>query len=94
MNEKTATKKTTAKKTTKKQYEIKGVANKIVATSRCAVKINDNYYTIEAMEERTMPLHNVSPSDINIDKEWEALFDSVNQVVDNQIEQIYDMMKK
>ena len=72
------------KKTTKKEYEIQGTPSKISATSRCAVKIRDNYYTIEASEEREFP----SGVLLDMDKEWSALFESVNWIVDTQCEEI------
>lgn len=68
-----------------KEYVSKAKTTKIVATSRCAIKTkNDCYYTIEAQEERT-----IEDSDtVNLEKEWELLFDSVNKVCDNQAEDI------
>lgn len=65
------------------KYEVKGVPTKITATSRCAIKIKDNYYTIELSEERALP-----EADVDIDKEYKALFDSVNNEVDNQMQEI------
>lgn len=84
-----------AKKT---EYNIQGVPTKIAATSRCALCIRDkltgkdNYYTIEALEERTFPSN--SAVALNIDEEWKALFDSVNSVVDAQCEDIIQTFKK
>ena len=67
-------------------YEVKGCPQKITATSRCAVKIKDNYYTIEASEERVFPQGGM----IDLDEEYKALFDSVNGVVDGQMNEILD----
>ncbi len=67
-------------------YEVKGCPQKIAATSRCAVKIKDNYYTIEASEERAFPQGGI----IDLDEEYKALFDSVNGVVDGQMNEILD----
>lgn len=75
---------------TKKQYESKAIINKISATSRGAVKIRDNYFTVEYAEERTIP----ELPDIDIDKEREILWDEVNCVVDNQIQDIINTYKK
>ena len=65
-------------------YELKGKTTRIVATSRGAIKIKDNYYTIECTEERSIP----DPDDVNMEVEWSSLFDSINTVVDNQLGQV------
>lgn len=65
------------------KYEVKGKTTKITATSRCAIKIKDNYYTIELSEERALP-----ETDVDVEKEYKALFDSVNNEVDNQMQEI------
>jgi hypothetical protein len=70
-------------------YEVKGVPTKITATSRCAIKIRDNYYTIELSEERKLP-----ESDVDISKEYEALFNSVNDEVDHQMQEILSVFNK
>lgn len=70
-------------------YESKAKTTKIVATSRAAVKIRDNYYTIEATEERSIP----DVDDINMDAEWKYLWDSTNAIVDNQIQSIVETFK-
>lgn len=72
----------------KKEYESKAITTKISATSRCAVKVRDNYYTIEFTEERA-----VDVLDINLDKERALLWDDVNAVVDDQINQILNTFK-
>jgi len=71
-------------------YEPKGKTTRIVATSRSAVKIFDNYYTIECTEERSIP----DLEDVDIEQEWALLFDSVNLVVDNQIGEIVKTFDK
>lgn len=71
-------------------YEVKGVPTKITATSRVAIKIKDNYYTVECSEERAIP----DVDGVDIEKERQALFDSVNTTVDEQIADIYDTFKK
>ena len=68
----------------KTEYVSKTLSTKITASSRCAVKIRDNYYTIEASEERSI----TDSDNADMDKEWALLFDSVNKVVDTQIEDI------
>lgn len=71
-------------------YEVKGFTTKITATSRVAIKIKDNYYTVECSEERAIP----DVDGVDIEKERQALFDSVNATVDEQIADIYDTFKK
>lgn len=61
-------------------YVSKAKTTKISATSRIALKIKDNYYTLEAIEERSIP----QDETVDIDKEWQLLFDSVNNIVDAQ----------
>lgn len=70
-------------------YEVKGIPTKITATSRVAIKIKDNYYTVECSEERAIP----DVDGVDIERERQALFDSVNATVDGQIEDIYDTFK-
>ena len=71
-------------------YEVKGVPTKITATSRVAIKIRDNYYTVECSEERSIP----DVEGVDIEKERQALFDDVNATVDGQIEDIYNTFNK
>lgn len=59
----------------------------IKATSRVAMKIKDNFYTVEYTEER-----NLEDGD-NVEDERKALWDTVNNEVDNQIEEIYDTFR-
>lgn len=71
-------------------YEILGKTQKISATSRVAIKIRDNFYTTEASEERVI----LSPDDADMKREWSALFNSVNDVVDDQMNEIIETFKK
>ena len=71
-------------------YEVKGISTKITATSCVAIKIKDNYYTVECSEERSIP----DVEGVDIDKERQALFDDVNATVDGQIEDIYNTFNK
>jgi hypothetical protein len=71
-------------------YEVKGKTTRIVATSRSAVKIRDNFYTIECTQEKSIP----DLEDVDIQQEWAVLFDEVNQVVDNQITDIVQTFDK
>ena len=60
----------------------KAVTTSIKATSRVAVKIKDNFYTVEFSEERSVP------EDADMDEERAELWDAVNSTVDDQCEQI------
>ena len=71
-------------------YESVAIPTKISATSRVAVKIRDNFYTIEYSEERTIP----EEIETNMELERQYLFDDVNAVVDQQIKDILDTFKK
>jgi len=69
--------------------ESKAKVVSIKATSRSAVKIRDNYYTVEYTEERTIP----DVDDIDLDAERTFLWNDVNNIVDNQIEEIVKTFK-
>lgn len=73
-----------------KVYKSKAVPTKISATSRVAVKIRDNYYTVEYSEERSF----ADMTGVNMEKERQILFDAVNAVVDEQAEEIVKTFKK
>ena len=60
----------------------KAVTTSIKATSRVAVKIKDNFYTVEFSVERAVP------EDANLEQERAELWDAVNGTVDDQCEQI------
>ena len=70
-------------------YESKAKVVSIKATSRAAVKIRDNYYTIEYTEERSIP----DLDGVNMDEERSILWTDVNATVDNQIEEIVKTFK-
>ncbi len=65
----------------------KAVTTSIKATSRVALKIRDNFYTIEFTEERSVP------EDADMDFERTALWDDVNKTVDDQCEEIVKAFK-
>lgn len=71
------------------KYEVKGKTTKITATSRCAIKIKDNYYTLELSEERVMP----DDKSIDLDKEYDALFNSINSEIDTQMQDVLNSIK-
>lgn len=71
-------------------YEQKATTTKITAVSRCAVKIKDNFYTVEYSEERSLP-ENVS---VDLDQERKFLWDDVNTTVDDQLAEIIRTFSK
>lgn len=66
------------------EYEVRAQITTIRASSRASVKISDNFYTVEYMEERVVP----DEEGIDIEKEREALWDTVNTECDNQVLEI------
>ena len=69
--------------------ESKAIVTSIKATSRAAIKIKDNFYTVEYSEERSIP------TDVEVDMEFERqiLWDDVNTIVDNQCADILKTFK-
>ena len=74
----------------KKSYESKAKTVSIKFTSRAAVKMGDNFYTVEACEERLIP----DLPDVDLDAERRLLWDEVNRQVDEQVDDIYAEFKK
>lgn len=66
-------------------YEVKGITTTIRATSRVAIKRGDNFFTVEHMEERSIP----DVEGIDMDAERKDLWNAVNGVTDGQVEEIY-----
>jgi hypothetical protein len=71
-------------------YESKAIVTKINATSRIAIKVRDNFYTVEYSEERSIP----DVEGIDVEQERILLFDAVNGVVDAQAEDIIKTFQK
>lgn len=71
-------------------YESMAKIVTISATSRASIKIKDNYFTVEYHEERVIP----EIDGVQIDKERELLWNTVNNECDNQIEEISATFKK
>ena len=66
------------------KYVSKSVVTEISATSRVAIKVRDNFYTVEYTEKRAIP----DVEGVDIDAERIALFDAVNGIVDAQADDI------
>ena len=71
-------------------YESKAITTQIRATSRVAVKIKDNFYTLEFTEERTVP----EVEGVDLERERTLLWDSVNASVDEQVEELMQAFAK
>lgn len=69
------------------EYISKAIVTEISATSRVAIKVRDNFYTVEYTEKRAIP----DIEGVDIEAERIALFDAVNGVVDAQAEDIIRM---
>lgn len=71
-------------------YESKAKITEITAVSRVALKVRDNYYTVEYSEKRSIP--EVEGVDINAERE--LLWNDTNMVVDNQANEILKSFQK
>lgn len=72
------------------EYTVKGKPKTISALCRQSVSQYGNYYTIEYKEERELPLD----EDINLNKEKEALWYSVNSEVDKQLNDLMEWVER
>ena len=71
------------------KYESLALVTKISAISRVAIKIRDNYYTVEYSEERSIP----DIDGVDVELERKLLWDDVNKTVDAQAEEIVKSFK-
>lgn len=69
------------------EYTSKAIVTEISATSRVAIKVRDNFYTVEYTEKRAIP----DVEGVDIEAERIALFDAVNSIVDAQADDIIRM---
>ena len=74
----------------KEEYTSQAVTHSIRFTSRMSAKIHDTYYTIEACEERWLPEH----GNVDVEKEKQLLWDSVNGQCEDQIDLIFKSYQK
>lgn len=70
------------------EYVPKGITTSIKYTSRLSIKIHDSFYTVEACEERVIP----DIEGIDIQKERQALWDTVHNECDTQAREIRDLL--
>lgn len=68
------------------------VTTAIRFTSRASVKIGDNFYTVEACEERMIPEDKLYTIDMELERK--DLWDTVNTECDNQIQDILQTFKR
>ena len=61
----------------------------IRATERMAVKIRDNYYTLELTEERSIP----NNPNIDLEEEKSRLFESVKTSLYKEVEELVDGLR-
>lgn len=71
-------------------YTSKAKISKISATSRASVKIRDSYFTLEYTEERVIP----EIEGVDIDAERALLWQTVNDQVDNQVNETIAAVKR
>lgn len=71
------------------EYISKAIPTKITATSRIALKVRDNFYTVEYSEERTLP---AEATDVDIAQERNLLWQTTNDMVDNQAQDILTLL--
>ncbi len=62
----------------------------ISATSRCAIQVKNNYYTVEASMKKTVK----DKEGLDTEKEYQMLFEELNSVTDAQCLDIIDTFKK
>ena len=71
-------------------YEQKAITTTIRATSRASVKIDNDFYTLEYCEERTIP----DTEDVDLETEKKILWDDVNREVDHQIDDVWQAVRE
>ena len=73
----------------KATYTPKAVPTSISARVKLTLKVRDNFISVEGNEERTVP----QDVDVNMGKEWEALWDDVYATCDDALADILKDMK-
>lgn len=72
------------------EYKSKLKPVSIKYASRASIKIDDNFYTVGAEEERVIP---ENAKGVNWEKERQLLWDEVNGQIDDQVEEIKEMFR-
>lgn len=73
----------------RKLYTPKGVTTSISADIKMTIMIRNNYYSVAGHEERTIP----QDPDVDIEKEWEFLYEELQDSVAQELQQIKDSLK-
>lgn len=71
-------------------YKQQAKTIKISGTSKATIQIKNNYYSFSYSEERELP---EDDSRVNIEKERELLWETLNAEVDKQIDEITQLYK-
>lgn len=71
-------------------YQSKAKTVTISATSKATVQLKNNYYSFSYSEERILPEND---PDVDIEQERKLLWDTLNNEVDKQIEEITQLYK-
>lgn len=69
------------------QYESKALPKIFGGVSRASVKIKDSFYTFEASLQKEFPA-GTDMSEVEMDQEWKLLYDELNALVDEQIDDV------
>lgn len=67
------------------------ITTSIKATSKCTIKVRDNFYSVEFSEERGLQ---EGLDEETLENERKLLWDAVNTSVDEQVADILKMYKK
>lgn len=73
----------------RKMYIPKGVTTSISADIKMTIMIRNNYYSVAGHEERSIP----DSPDVDIEKEWEFLYEELENSVAMELQQIKDNLK-
>ena len=71
-------------------YRPKGITTNISADIKLTVNVRNDYYSVAAHEERTFPEN----EDIDLDLEWEFLYDHLYDVAATQLQEIKDSLRR
>lgn len=73
------------------EYVSRAIPVEFSAVSRTSLKIKDNFYTVEVSQKRIIKPEDLEGLDMQL--EYEALFDELNSSVDKQCEEIVKTFK-
>lgn len=71
-------------------YKPQAVPTTISASASTTLKIRDNYFKMEVHEERSI---SAEAENVDMDKEWHFLFDELNTILDDQVDELYNNLK-